>query len=115
MYCLYFIISNNIENKDLFVVIRNFSLSKLTEMLIRNNKLCFIFYFIFFNTQFLVKVDLDSVYEVDGKKVYQLQKTATEELNLFHLVIQISLADGRSTCLKSREFLLVGKKTAASG
>ena len=62
-----------------------------------------------------MKVDLDSVYEVEGKKVYQLQKTATEELNLFHLVIQISLADGRSTCLKSREFLLVGKKTAASG
>ena len=82
-----------------------------------NKKVISYFYFLFFNLiiQFLVKVDLDSVYEVDGKKVYQLQKTATEELNLFHLVIQISLADGRSTCLKSREFLLVGKKTATSG
>ncbi|XP_066920302.1 uncharacterized protein [Clytia hemisphaerica] len=64
--------------------------------------------------KYLIKVDLDSVYEVDGKKVYQLQKTATEELNLFHLVIQICLADGRSTCLQTKELLLVGKKTAAA-
>jgi len=59
----------------------------------------------------LIKVDLDSVYEVEGKKVYQLQKTATEELNLFHLLINISLADGRSTNIQTKEFLLVGKKT----
>lgn len=50
------------------------------------------------------------MYEVDGRKVYQLQKTATEELNLFHLLIHISLADGRSTTIQTKEFLLVGKK-----
>lgn len=61
--------------------------------------------------KYLIKVDLDSVYEVDGKKVYQLQKTSTEELNVFHLLIDIALSDGRQRTIKSKEFLLIGKKT----
>lgn len=61
-------------------------------------------------TKYLVKVDIDSVYVVDGKKVYHLQKTLTEELNTFHLIINITLQDGRYKSVKTREFLLVGRE-----
>lgn len=62
-----------------------------------------------------MKVDIDSVYVVDGKKVYHLQKTLTEELNTFHLIINITLQDGRYKSVKTREFLLVGRENIPGG
>jgi len=63
------------------------------------------------STEYLVKVDLDSVYEKQGKKVYELQKTLTKELNLFHLIVTVTLKDSRQTVKETQGFLLIGKKS----
>ena len=57
-----------------------------------------------------MEVELDSVYEVNGQKVYDLQKTLTDELNKFHLNLVILLTDGRSRNLNTKTFQLLGKK-----
>merc|ERR1712226_962680 len=55
------------------------------------------------------KVDLDSVHTYNGKKVYELDR-AREELNLFHLIIDIRFVTNELLHLNTRPFKLIGRK-----
>lgn len=61
------------------------------------------------DTKILVKVDLDSVHIYNGRKVYELDR-AREELNLFHLIIDIRFSNGEFMTLNTRPFKLIGRK-----
>ena len=60
--------------------------------------------------QYRLHVNLDSIYEVDGKKVYALAKNKTEEVNQFYLKIVIIFIDGTSSEANTKCFRIVGKE-----
>lgn len=56
-----------------------------------------------------MNVNLDSIYEIDGKKVYALAKNKTEEVNLFYLNIMVVFIDGTTSEASTKQFKIVGK------
>lgn len=60
--------------------------------------------------EYRLHVNLDSIYEVDGKKVYALAKNKTEEVNQFYLKIVIIFIDGTSSEANTKCFRIVGKE-----
>ena len=54
-------------------------------------------------------VNLDSIYEVGGKKVYALAKNKTEEVNLFFLKIVVIFIDGSTSEANTKCFKVIGK------
>ena len=58
-----------------------------------------------------MSLDLDSVYKVDGKKVYALAKNRTDEANLFFLKIQVIYSDGSTSEADTKTFKIIGRAT----
>ena len=59
--------------------------------------------------QYELNLNLDSVYEVDGKKVYALAKNKTNEVNLFYLRIVVVFIDGSTSESDTKTFKIVGR------
>ncbi|XP_057307187.1 uncharacterized protein LOC130645273 [Hydractinia symbiolongicarpus] len=64
--------------------------------------------------EIVVISDLDSVYTVEGKKVYELSKT-TAKYNEFEVLIHVYFHNGAKSSFGTQKFIVVGNKAEQTG
>ncbi|XP_047140005.1 uncharacterized protein LOC105843326 isoform X2 [Hydra vulgaris] len=63
------------------------------------------------DTKVLIKLDLDSVYEVNNFKVYELDKSLhNDQKNLFYLEVEVKFFNSRPCKRRTHDFRLFGRK-----
>lgn len=62
-------------------------------------------------SKYLVTLDLDSIYEYKGKKVYELERSLTDELNMFHLIVQVEYSNGQIVSQNTKNIQMIGRET----
>ncbi|XP_047139407.1 uncharacterized protein LOC101240970 isoform X1 [Hydra vulgaris] len=61
-------------------------------------------------TKVLVKLNLDSVYEVDNFKVYELDKSVRDDRKRFNLEIEVYFCNNKTFKQNTHSFVLIGRK-----